>query len=173
MSASRRQEQNNTRCTLTQNTEYPRANTTQFAFALARPETFTVFVRIPEWVGAKTNLSVNGRREDAAIEPGKFLALRRTWKDGDRVELELEIPLRLEAVDEQNPNTVALMSGPVALFAVGESPAHLTRKQLLAAEPVAKSSDDWKTQTDSGILAFRPFASIMSERYRLYQDVES
>jgi len=164
--------QNNTRCTLTQNTEYPRANTTQFAFALARPEAFTVFVRVPAWAGAKTTLSVNGRRADAPIEPGKFLALRRTWKDGDRVELELEMPLRLEAVDDQNPDTVALMRGPVALFAVGDSPAHLTRKQLLAAAPVARSSDDWAAQTDSGLLVVRPFASIMSESYRLYQQVE-
>ncbi len=165
--------QNNTRCTLTQNTEYPRANATQFALALGRPESFTMFVRVPAWAGSKTSLSVNGRRREAAIEPGQFLALRRTWKDGDRVELELEMPLRLEAVDERNPDVVALMRGPIALFAVGDSPAHLTRKQLLTAEPIAKLSDDWKVQTDGGALVLRPFASIMSERYRLYQRVES
>jgi uncharacterized protein len=163
--------QNNTRCTLTQNTEYPRANTTQFALALARPETFTVFVRIPAWAAAKTNLSVNGRRGDVVIEPGKFLALRRAWEDGDRVELELEMPLRLEAVDEQNPDSVALIRGPLALFAVGEIPMQLTRKQLLAAERVARSSDDWASEVDRGVLAFRPFASIMSESNRLYQQV--
>jgi hypothetical protein len=28
----------------------------------------------------------------------------------------------LEAVDDQNPNNVALMRGPIALFAVGEIP---------------------------------------------------
>jgi len=165
-------EQNNTRCTLTQSTDYPRANTTQFVFALPRPEGFTVFVRIPAWAGANTTVLVNGRRADAAIEPGRFLALRRTWKDGDRVELELEMPLRLEAVDDQNLDTVALMRGPVALFAVGDIPAHLTRKQLLEAGPVARSSDDWAAQSDSGLLVFRPFASIMSESYRLYQRVE-
>ena len=162
--------QNNTRCSLTQSTEYPRTNTTQLTLALARPETFTVFVRIPEWAGAKTRVAVNGRRADAAIEPGKFLALGRTWKDGDRVELEVEMPLRLEAVDEQNPDVVALMRGPVALFAVGESPEHLTRKQLLGAEAVWRSSDDWKIP--GGALTLRPFASIMSEGYRLYQRVE-
>ncbi len=165
--------QNNTRATLTQNTEYPRANTTQLAFSLATPQTFTVFVRIPEWAGANTAALVNGRTTDAAIEPGKFLALRRTWKDGDRVELELEMPLRLEAVDDQNPDRVAPMRGPVALLAVGEIPAHLTRKQLLAAARVANSSDDWATQVDGRLLVFRPFASIMSEGYRLYQQVES
>jgi DUF1680 family protein len=165
--------QNNTRCTLSQSTEYPRANTMQFAFALDRPETFTVFLRIPGWAGSKTSVSLNGRQQQGAIEPGKFLALRRTWKDGDRMELELEMPFRLEPVDGQNPNVVALMRGPIALFAVGDSPERLTRKQLLGAEPVAKSSADWKIQTDSLPLAFRPFASIMSERYRLYQRVES
>ena len=165
--------QNNTQCTMTQSTEYPRANTTQFAFSLAKPEAFTVYVRIPAWAGAKTTLSVNGRRSDNPIEPGKFLALQRTWRDGDRVEVEFEMPLRLEAVDEQNPNNVALMRGPLALFAVGDRPSHLTRKQLLAASPVTQSSEDWSTQTDGKILTFRPFASIMSEGYRLYQRVES
>jgi hypothetical protein len=145
---------------------------TQLAFSLAAPETFTVFVRIPEWAGAKTRIAVNGRRSDWAIEPGKFLELRRTWKDGDRVELEMEMPLRLEAVDGENPDVVALMRGPVALFAVGDSPERLTRKQLLAAEAVGKSSEDWRVWTDGGVLTLRPFASIMSEKYRLYQKVE-
>jgi len=164
---------NDTRCKLTQTTEYPRANTTQFAFALERPANFAVYVRIPAWAGAKTLLSINGRRWDNPIEPGKFLALQRTWKDGDRVELELEMPLRLEAVDDQNPNTVALMRGPLALFAVGETPTRITRSQLLAAAPVTQSSHDWTTQTDSGVLTLRPFAAIMSEGYRLYQRVEA
>ncbi len=164
--------QGNTRATLTQSTEYPRANTTQLAFSLATPEMFTVFVRIPEWAGAKTSVAVNGRRADAAIEAGKFLELRRAWKDGDRVELELEMTARLEAVDGENPDVVALMRGPLALFAVGESPERLTRKQLLAAEAVAKSSDDWRVRTDGGDMTLRPFAAIMAERYRLYQKVE-
>jgi uncharacterized protein len=164
--------QNSTQCTMTQTTEYPRANTTQFAFALARPETFTVYMRIPAWAGAKTNLSINGRRAENTIEPGKFSALQRTWKDGDRIELELDMPLRLEAVDDQNPNTVALVRGPLALFAVGDIPARITRKQLLTATAVTQFSDDWTTKTDSGVLALRPFAAIMSESYRLYQRVE-
>jgi DUF1680 family protein len=130
-------------------------------------------MRIPAWAGSKTALAINGRRADAAVEPGKFLALHRTWKDGDRVELELEMPPRLEAIDAQNPNTVALISGPIALFMVGNIPAGVTRKHLLAANPLAKSSDDWVTQTHQGPLALRPFASIMSEDYRLYLRVES
>jgi uncharacterized protein len=165
--------QNNTVCSLTQNTDYPRTNTSQFQFKLARPESFTVYVRIPAWAGPKTVLSVNGRRIENELSPGKFAAVQRTWKDGDRMDLELDMPLRLEAVDEQNPNVVALLRGPLALFGVGDIPEKITRRQLLAAAPVTQSSEDWAVKTDSGNLTLRPFASIMSESYRLYQRVES
>ncbi len=164
--------QSSTQCTMTQTTKYPRANTAQFAFGLARPETFTVYVRIPAWAGTKTNLSVNGRRAENAIKPGKFLPVQRTWKDGDRIDLELDMPLRLEAVDDQNPNTVALVRGPLALFAVGDIPARITRSHLMTATAVAQSSDDWSTKVGNEVLVLRPFAAIMSERYRLYQRVE-
>jgi DUF1680 family protein len=164
--------QNGTACTLTQTTQYPSANSTQFELGLSRPETFKLYVRIPEWAGGKSIVSVNGRRTDSEVSAGKFLAIQRSWKDGDRVEVELEMPLRLEAVDAQNPNRVALMRGPIALFAVGAIPSRLRRDQLLAATRVARSSEDWQVRTDEGMLTLRPFASIMSEDYRLYQTIE-
>jgi hypothetical protein len=161
--------QNNTQCTLTQTTDYPRASTTRLEVALARPEVFTVYVRIPEWAGSKTTLSVNGRHTETPVIPGKFLALERSWKDGDRVELEFDMPLRVEAIEDSSPNNVALMHGPVALFAVGNIPGGVTRQQLLAASP--QSSQDWAVRTSAGILTLRPFSAIMSEDYRLYLNV--
>jgi DUF1680 family protein len=164
--------ENNTQVTLTQTTEYPHSQTTQLAFALTRPETFAVYLRIPAWAGAKTNVSVNGRRADTPAEPGKFMALERNWKDGDRVEVEFEMPLRLEPIDDQNPNNVALVQGPLALFAVIGVSSKITKAQLLGASRVSQSSDDWAVRTDSGILTFRPFANIMDEGYRLYVRTE-
>jgi uncharacterized protein len=164
--------QNNTPCRLTQTTDYPAANTTQLDFALSRPETFTVYVRIPEWAGAGSRVAVNGRSAGREPVAGKFMALERSWKDGDRVEMELEMPLRLEAVDGQNLNRVALLHGPIALFAVGSMPSRIKRDQLLAATRVARSAEDWLVRTDEGTFTLRPFASIMSENYRLYQTVE-
>ena len=165
--------QNNTQCTLTQTTDYPRAETTQLELSLPTPETFSIYLRIPTWAGANTTVSVNGRRAEIPVAPGKFMALQRTWKNGDRVEMEFEMALRLEAIDDQYANTVALVRGPLAFFAVGQIPARITRKQLLAATRVAQSSNDWSTHTDAGILTLRPFAAVMSEGYRLYQRVEA
>jgi hypothetical protein len=165
--------QNNTQCTLTQQTDYPRANQTQLALNLTKPETFTFYVRIPAWAGAKTNVSVNGRRAENAIEPGKFLALQRSWKDGDHIDIQFEMPLRLEAIDKEDPHNVALLHGPVALFAVGEIPAKLSRNDLLSASALSSSPGDWVAKTDSGAITLRPFSAIMSEHYRLYNRVES
>jgi DUF1680 family protein len=62
--------QNNTQCSLTQMTDYPRANTTQLALKLARPESFTLYVCIPVWAGSNTSVSVYGRGAVSSIEAG-------------------------------------------------------------------------------------------------------
>ena len=132
-----------------------------------------MYVRMPGWAGGKTNVSVNGRRADSAVEPGKFMALQRIWKDGDRIEIEFEMPLRIETIDDQDRNTVALIHGPLALFGVGQIPSRITRAQMLAAARVSQATDDWTVRTDAGVLTLRPFAKIMDEGYRLYMRVES
>jgi uncharacterized protein len=165
--------QNNIQVTLTQNTQYPHAQTTQLALSMPRPEAFTMYIRIPGWAGARTSVSVNGGRAEAVVEPGKFLAVQRSWKDGDRVEVEFEMPLRLEPIDNENRNNVALVQGPLALFAVTEVPSRITKAQLLAASRLSQSSDDWAVRTDSGVLTLRPFAKIMDESYRLYMRTEA
>jgi DUF1680 family protein len=139
----------------------------------ARPENFTVYLRIPAWADAKTRVSINGKRAEGEVVPGKFLALNRSWKAGDRVEFEIGMPLRLESVDEQNGNTVALLRGPAAFFAVGDIPAKLTRSQLLAATAVSQSSQDWVVGGDARSLTLRPFGALGDETYRLYHKVEA
>jgi len=165
--------QNGTRCTLTQNTQYPKLNTTELRFQLARPESFAVYLRVPSWADAKTRVSVNGKRVEGEPTRDKFFAVKRTWKDGDRLEFEIGMPLRLEAVDAQNPDLVALMRGPLALFGTGDLSMRLTRAQLLAASSLTSGSDDFVVLTDAGKRTFRPFAAIADEPYRLYHKVST
>jgi DUF1680 family protein len=161
--------QGGTKCTLAQKTEYPKAGAIEMALTAVKPETFAVNVRMPSWIGPKTTVSVNGKRVDNEIAPGKFLTLERTWKDGDRIEIEFEMPLRLEAIDPENPDTVALMRGPLAMFAIGGNPAQATREQLLAATVSGNSSDDLLVSSGQGPITFRSFMAIKDEPYRLYQ----
>ena len=163
--------QGNTPFTMTMKTEYPKSGQIQMEMSAAKTETFALNLRIPAWAGPKTRVIVNGNPVGDEIAPGKFLAMQRTWKDGDRVELEIDIPMRLEGVEPENANVVALMRGPVALFAVGESPAKMTREQLLAASVSRRSSDDWVVKANGGDVTMRSFMTIDDETYRLYHQV--
>ena len=164
--------QGGAQCTLTQQTTYPTANTTQLQLDMARPEKFSMYLRIPAWTDAKTRISINGKRANGEPVPGKFFELSRTWNSGDRVEFEIGMPLRLQAVDAQNPQIVALLRGPLALFGVGNLPANFSRPKLLAAAAASQTSEDWLMQGDAGNITFRPFAAIGNEPYRLYHKVE-
>ena len=115
---------------------------------------------------------MNGKAVEGEVAPGEFFAVTRTWKNGDRVEYQIGMPLRLQAIDPQTPQLVALTRGPIALFATGNLPTAFSRAQLLGAAAAGPSSVHWLVQTTSGKVTFRPFAAIGDETYRLYQNVE-
>jgi DUF1680 family protein len=152
----------------------------EITVSVKKPTRFPVYLRIPAWSGPRTRVRINGAKaamenESAASTsppPGAFLRLNPTWRNGDRIQLELDMPSKLEAVDPQHPNLLALVHGPLALFSVGEIPARISQKELLAATQIAAGSTDWNAKTDAGDLALRPFAAINDERYRLYLKIE-
>jgi hypothetical protein len=160
------------RVSLEQRTSYPYVPATQISVAADKPATFAVNLRIPAWAGPKTTVSVNGKRVLPAPEPGKFAAISRTWKNGDRIEIEFDMQTALEAVDPQHPNLVAAVHGPLALFGVGEIPATITRRQLSAIAQTTAGSKDWQTKTAAGNLTLRSFPAIQDEHYRLYMKVD-
>jgi len=160
------------RISLTQQTNYPHQPTAQIAISAEKPGTFPVFLRIPAWAGPKTSIAVNGKRALASPTPGQFARLDRTWKNGDRIEIEFDMPTVLEAVDPQHLDLLATVHGPLALFSVGAIPSKISKQELLAASQVSVGSTDWQAKTAAGALTLRPFASIKDEHYRLYLKVE-
>jgi DUF1680 family protein len=160
------------RVALTQVTSYPHTPTSQIEVTTGKAVAFPVFLRIPAWAGRKTAIAVNGKRLVEGPEAGKFVRLNRTWKNGDRIEIEFDMPTVLEVVDAQHPNLVAAVHGPLALFAVGALPVALRRQELSAVAQVAPGSTEWGGKTASGSLTLRPFTAISDERYRLYLNAE-
>jgi DUF1680 family protein len=119
-------------------------------------------------------LSVNGRRVLDPVQSGTFAGIRRTWKDGDRVELELPMPLRLEPVDASHPNLAALVRGPLVLLAVADSQPSFERNALLQAGPVNTATGDWVANSVEGSrVTMRPFMNIDKESYSTYMLLKS
>ena len=65
----------------------------------------------------------------------------QSWKDGDHLELPLGMSLRLIPTDKRNTSIVALVNGPVALFAIEPGSQKITQKQLLAQRVSSSSSE--------------------------------
>jgi hypothetical protein len=59
-------------------------------------------------------VKLNGKQLDASAEPGSYLTLTRTWKAGDRVEMNLPMHLHVEAMPDE-PGTQAFLYGPLVL----------------------------------------------------------
>ena len=117
---------------------------------------------------------VNGMQVSDTVQPGTFAPSRRTWKDGDRIQIEFPMPLRLEAVDANHPNTVALIQGPLVLMAVAESQPAFESQSLLRARPLNNASGDWLANSiDGGQITMRPFMTIDKESYSAYVRIRS
>ncbi len=154
---------------LTQTGDYPIGGKIDMRLRASRSSRLTLRFRIPAWSSGSALIRVNGERVPASVDKG-FAALQRTWKDGDRIELELQLPLRIESIDENHPETVALVRGPLVLFAIASDPPAITRQQLLSPAQLPNQTA-WRADTASGPLLFRPFTAMDDQPYSTYLKV--
>lgn len=158
-------QQGDAQVSLKQTGSYPLESLVQMEITASRPAEFTLNLRIPAWAQGAA-VSVNGKRVRQTVVPGSFSAILRQWRTGDRVELDLPLRKRLEPIDPRHPKTVALLSGPLVLFAIADKPPVLSSQQLLAAEKVA--GQRWQAETASQPLKLLPFTAISDEQYSTY-----
>lgn len=149
----------------TQSGEYPYEDSVEMRVRCSRPSKFALRLRIPGWASA-AKLELNGAPATIRSSRG-FAEIQRSWKSGDRLRLTFDMRTRLEPIDSAHGETVALMRGPLVLFAIGSDAPAVTRKQLLTAQRVG-GAVAWKSQSESGELIFKPFTGITDEPYRTY-----
>lgn len=101
---------------LRQETRFPREPRTHFTLGLVKPTAMALNLRIPEWIGPDAAVRVNGEALDVFASPGSYLTLRREWRDGDRIELDLPMTLRDVALPGDE-NLRAVRYGPLVLAA--------------------------------------------------------
>ena len=155
---------------ITQESGYPNDGTVELVLSLSKPTEFALNLRIPAWAEG-ASVAVNGKRVTSDVVPGNFALVRREWKNGDRVELDLPMKTRLETIDKEHPDTVALLRGPLVLFAVTTSAPNITRAQVLATEKAGEGT--WRVTTDTGPMTMLPFTAIADEQYSTYLRVSA
>jgi DUF1680 family protein len=103
------------RLKLTQKTEYPTDGKVTLKIDRAPAEELSLLLRVPGWAKGAT-LRVNGRAEEKSPRPGSYAEVRRSWKAGDVIELDLPMPavlLQAHPLVEEARNQVAVKRGPL------------------------------------------------------------
>lgn len=105
---------------LEQQTQFPAQPRTTLLVEDAPGDAWPLRVRMPGWTTDAAEVRVNGRLLEAQAEPGGYLQITRPWKRGDRIEVELPMPLTTESFPDE-PGTQAVLAGPIVL--AGQYPA--------------------------------------------------
>ena len=114
-----------TKVSLAQQTHYPEESKVAILVNPEKEAKFTINVRIPSWV-KNPELKVNGNKI-SRVKAGEYASIKREWKAGDKIELELPMELRWERRQnhmqvsdrkpypaEEDPNPpYALLRGPI------------------------------------------------------------
>ena len=100
---------------LTQSTRFPDESRTRLT--VERSGEFALKVRYPGWVApGALKVRLNGKPVKVTAKPGSHVELRRTWKAGDQVDVELPMRTTLEPMPGLK-NYVAVLHGPIVLAA--------------------------------------------------------
>ncbi|HEV2469116.1 MAG TPA: beta-L-arabinofuranosidase domain-containing protein [Candidatus Sulfotelmatobacter sp.] len=98
---------------LKQETRFPEEQGTTLTITANRPQPMAINLRIPYWADGGS-VKVNGTPLVAFSSPGSYVALNRTWKSGDRIELSLPMKLQIDPMPDDK-TIQAVMYGPLVL----------------------------------------------------------
>lgn len=172
--------------TLTQVSKYPEDSNINFLVKTEKPVELSMKFRYPAWAKDGITLKVNGQRQTFDGLPGSYVEVKRTWRNGDRVDLQIPFSLRTEAIPD-NPNRIAVLFGPLVL--AGEvGPEDDAAANLNTYAPVlvtgGKSLNSWLKPVRGQAATFQtvgvgrpndlklyPYYQMHHRRYSVYWDV--
>ena len=163
---------------MVQTTEYPEAGSSTLKLSMERPAAFALKLRVPGW-SRGMSVKVNGQTEAADTPPGQWATVSREWKPGDTVEVAIPLHFRRVPIDEQHPNRIAIVRGPVVYAQedphkwLSVIPADDEQLDKLM-KPVANNPSIFQIDNEPVVSqrnAFRPYYTFAElERYRMYFD---
>jgi len=109
--------------TLTQHTTFPEEEKTSLTVNEVKPgSAFAINVRYPSWVKAgDLKVTINGKEFKTTGQPGTYVPIKRVWKKGDVIVLNLPMQTKTELLPDGS-NYEAVVRGPIVLAAeIGKS----------------------------------------------------
>ena len=137
--------------TVTATTDYPFRCDIQFSFELGSPCAFDLLLRIPDWA-EETKLTIQSETTILRAA-GSFHTVRRTWKSGDQLVLQLPQEIRLS---EGHQGLLSVHRGPLLFGSKIEEEWKQIRGELPHADWEVYPRSDWNyglIRTEDSVLA--------------------
>ena len=134
--------------TVTQETKYPWEGAVRLTLGLKGSVKTQVRLRIPGWCGQYA-VAVNGKAVEPAVEKG-YVVLDGKWKDGDVIDLALDMPVEVVEADPRVKEDVgkrAVQRGPL-VYCIEEAD-NQTDFDAITLNPDAT----WDAAYDAGLLS--------------------
>ena len=134
--------------TVSQETQYPWTGAVNLKLGLKGKVKGRIYLRVPSWCKLYV-LSVNGKAVEPPVEKG-YAVLSGTWKDGDEIDLEMNMPVEVVEADPRVKEDVgkrAIQRGPL-VYCIEEvdNPRDFDSITVKADAP-------WNARYDAGFLA--------------------
>jgi len=113
--------------TIQQQTDYPTSGLVKITVTPSAAMEFPLRLRIPRWC-PKVKLAIRGEAPREVSPGDKHHEIRRVWKPGDTVTLDMPMPWRLVRGYKSQEGRVALMRGPVVYCLGTAANAELAKK---------------------------------------------
>jgi DUF1680 family protein len=98
---------------IAQETDYPASGRVRLRILPDKPVQLLLRLRVPHW-SRRTRVAVNGRRV-RYVEPGGYLPIRRRWKRGDEIMLDLDMSLHFWRGERECKGLTSIYRGPILL----------------------------------------------------------
>lgn len=96
---------------------FPDENKTQLTINPQKPTTFALKLRYPSWVkGSNIKITLNGKQYTISQEPTDYVTIKRKWKKGDKITMEMPMEIFTEKLPDKS-NNYAIFYGPIVLAA--------------------------------------------------------
>jgi hypothetical protein len=102
---------NGTKISIEEKTHYPFSDRVEFIMHTAKSATFPLYLRIPGWC-KNASVIINGVRQETTFPPDTYARIENTWKNGDKIELEMPMEITLTTWTK-NKNSVSVNYGPL------------------------------------------------------------
>jgi len=164
---------------LTMKTEFPRGTKVECSVKAQAKAQAAIHIRVPSWATAEMTVAVNGKRAGSG-KPGTYVALDRTWSDGDTIAFTL--PAGVCARKYTGADQIAGKArysfeyGPILLAAVGSAIAEFTTaaadadRLAVLLEPVKGEPMRFAVRGNPE-MKFMPYFEVQHEEFTCFPSV--